>query len=139
MTGFQWTKTRDKAARLLAEGYTQVEVAKKLGISDRTVRRWWADMEFRTEVDRLTHMVGIAMRSERLRIAMRVIRGRTDLTSIPRSDRDLLDWLKYAQGETDGVRLDLAELLTALTSSGDAGDVAGGGSGSVSDGQNGGE
>jgi hypothetical protein len=28
--------------------------------------------------------------------------------------RDVLDWLKYAQSETDGVKLDLASLLAAV-------------------------
>ena len=31
---------------------------------------------------------------------------------IPTS-KDLLEWLKYAQGETDGVKLDMAMLLEA--------------------------
>jgi len=31
-----------------------------------------------------------------------------------KTDKDLLDWLKFAQGETDGVKVDAAKLLAAL-------------------------
>ena len=76
----------------------------------RTVARWVADPEFSAEVDRLTHMTGIAMRAERLRIVMRVVRQKTK-DGVAVTEKDLLDWLKYAQGETDGVKLDLAALI----------------------------
>jgi hypothetical protein len=33
---------------------------------------------------------------------------------IIRTDRDLLDWLKFAQSETDGIKLDLAKLAAAF-------------------------
>lgn len=94
----------------LAEGYTQAEAAQAAKVAERTVQRWVADPEFSAEVDRLTHMVGIAMRAERLRIAMRAVRQKTK-GGIMVTEKDLLDWLKYAQGETDGVKLDLAALL----------------------------
>ena len=47
--------------------------------------------------------------AERLRIAMRLVRAKGY-----QSDRDLLDWLKYAQSETDGVKLDLTKLAALV-------------------------
>jgi hypothetical protein len=107
---FRWSKPRETAAMKLAEGYTQAEAAKAANVAQRTVERWVADPEFSAEVDRLTHMVGIAMRAERLRIAMRAVRQKTK-DGLVLTEKDLLDWLKYAQGETDGVKLDLAALI----------------------------
>ena len=110
MSQFKWTKTREAAALKLAEGYTQTEAAEAAKVDRRTVARWVADPEFSAEVDRLTHMTGIAMRAERLRIVMRVVRQKTK-DGVAVTEKDLLDWLKYAQGETDGVKLDLAALI----------------------------
>ena len=107
---FHWTAKKEQVAYMLAEGYTQHETADTVGVGERTIRKWRTHPAFLNEVDRLTHMVGVATRAERLRMAMRVIRGRVR-DGTPISDRDLLDWLKFAQGETDGVKLDLTTLL----------------------------
>jgi hypothetical protein len=69
--------------------------------------------EFAIEVDRLTHMMGASSRAGRLRIALRVIKGRTENTQYPQSRADLLEWLKFVQSETDGAKLDLAALVAA--------------------------
>jgi len=106
LSAFKWTKKRSDAALELSRGYTQQETAEKVGITERTIRRWKKYPEFQAEVNRLSLMVDIAGRAERLRVAMRVIRQIGYNT-----DRDLLDWLKYAQGETDGVKLDLTALF----------------------------
>jgi len=122
--GFKWTSKREKAALALANGFTQEEAALQANIASRTIRRWLNNPEFACEVDRLTHMVGIATRAERLRIAMRVVRGRMQHTTIPPSKRDLLEWLKYIQSETDGVKLDLTSLFEdalAMAGSGSTG------------------
>lgn len=95
----------------LAKGYTRAEAAENAGVTDRTVYRWLDEPEFNQEVDRLTHMIGIASRAERLRIANRVIRQYVKDGTDIKTDKDLLDWLKYSQGETDGVKLDLLGLL----------------------------
>lgn len=116
MSGFRWSRKREKAAIALAQGYTIAEVAEQVGVAERTVYRWKERLEFSSEVDRLSLMVDIAGRAERLRIAMRMIRKKGDETN-----RDLLDWLKYAQSETDGVRLDLTSLFEATTSLADSG------------------
>lgn len=116
MSRFKWNSKREKAALALANGFIQKEAAEKAGTSSRTITRWLGNPEFACEVDRLTHMVGIATRAERIRIAMRVIRGRMQHhKTIPPSKRDLLEWLKYIQGETDGIKLDLTSLLETVT------------------------
>lgn len=108
-SGFKWTAARTKAALALADGATQVEAAQEAEVTDRTIRLWLQEPEFAAEVDRLTLMTGMATRAARLRLAKRVIE-RLGLAT----DKDLLDWLKFAQSETDGVKLDLAKLAAAF-------------------------
>jgi hypothetical protein len=60
-------------------------------------------------------MTGIAMRSERIKITKRVVRQRIMDTDLILSEKDILDWLKFAQSETDGIKLDLAALLDAAS------------------------
>lgn len=115
MSGFRWTKKRETAAIALAQGYTIAEAAEQVDVAERTIYRWKECVEFSSEVDRLSLMVDIAGRAERLRIAMRMIRKKSGKTN-----RDLLDWLKYAQSETDGVRLDLTSLFEATASLADS-------------------
>lgn len=115
MTGkrqdFKWTPGATAAALALAEGLTREQAAARADISERTLYRWLADEDFSAEVDRLTLMAGIASRAERLRIAQRVARQMIGDDGTIKTDRDLLDWLKYAQSETTGIKLG----LTALT------------------------
>ena len=120
MSEFKWNTKKQKAAIYLADGFTVAESAKEAGVSEREVYRWKKDIEFQTEVDRLSLMVGIANRGERLRLAKKIIR---DLIGKQHpTQKDLLEWVKYAQSETDGVKLDLAALID------DAASMAGGGS-----------
>ena len=109
MSAFRWTRKKSQAALLLAQGFTQGEVAVEIGVTDRTIRRWKEQVDFASEVNRLSLMIDIANRAERLRIAMRMVRDIGYETN-----RDLLDWLKYAQSETDGVKLDLTAVAEAL-------------------------
>ena len=125
-----WTKQNSDIALLLAEGYTIREVSERVGVSDKTVVRRKADPEFMQEVDRLTLMIGIASRAERLKIVNRVLRQKIR-QEIVDTDKDLLDWLKYAQSETDGVKLNLvgnlASILTndpSLAGSGQTGTIS---------------
>ncbi len=113
---FQWTPKRTRAALGLADGKTQTDVARETGVTRRTLYQWLQEPEFSAEVDRLALMTGIASRAERLRIAKRIVRQRVRDDAAIHSDKDLLDWLKYAQGETDGIKLDLAALAAAYTS-----------------------
>lgn len=108
-SGFKWTPARIKAAFALADGATQAVAAEEADVTDRTIRAWLSEPEFSAEVDRLTLMTGIATRAARLRVAKRIIERLAEST-----EKDLLDWLKFAQSETDGVKLDLAKLSAAL-------------------------
>lgn len=112
---FRWTDKATAAALALAEGKTRKEAAELADITDRTLYRWLNVPEFSAEVDRLSLMVGIAGRAERLRIAQRVVRQLV-LDDAIKTDKDLLDWLKFAQSETDGVKLDLAAIAEAAAS-----------------------
>jgi transposase-like protein len=113
VSGFQWDAKTSAAAVGLAEGKTQQEVANEIGVTDRTIRNWLAETEFAVEVDRLSLMVGIASRAERLRLAQRVVRQKSEGGLIV-TDKDLLDWVKFAQSETDGAKLDLTALAAAF-------------------------
>lgn len=112
MSAFKWTNKRGDAALLLAAGYTQQQTADAVGVTERTIRRWASHADFDAEVDRLTLMTGIATRAERLKIAKQVIRQKVRDEGVE-TGRDVLDWLKFAQGETDGIKLDLAAILEA--------------------------
>ena len=116
MSVFRWTDSANKAAVALAEGRTQAEAGKEAGVTDRTIRNWLGIPAFVQEVDALTLMTGIATRAERIRMAKKVIRQRVRDDGFIYSDKDVLDWLKFAQGETDGVKLNL---VTALTEAAD--------------------
>lgn len=109
VSAFEWTEERSKAAVLLAEGRTQAEVAEEVKVTDRTLRNWLSDETFAAEVDRLSLMIGVASRAERLRLANRVIRQKIK-EGVAETEKDLLDWVKFAQSETDGIKLQLTEL-----------------------------
>jgi len=115
MSQFQWTPKRSAAAILLADGLTQGAAAAQVHVTRETVSRWMADAEFGAEVDRLSLMMGIASRAKRLRIVKRLVRQRGRDDGFIASDKDLLDWLKFAQSETDGIKLDLAALSGILS------------------------
>lgn len=104
---FRWSEKARKAALALADGQTRAEAAKQADISERTLYRWLDDPDFSAEVDRLSLMTSIASRAERLRIAKRVARQKVRPDGTIDTDKDLLDWLKFAQGETDGFKMEL--------------------------------
>ena len=110
---FLWDDKKECAAIHLAQGYTIKETAEICGCGERTISSWKEYPEFTMEIDRLSLLVDIASRAERLRIAMRVVRQRTKQDEIITS-RDLLDWLKFAQSETDGAELKLTTVFEAL-------------------------
>jgi hypothetical protein len=117
---FEWNPQRSQVAVELASGRSQQDVADEVGITKRTITNWMRHVEFAAEVDRLSLMVDVSSRAERLRIAMKAIRQSVKENQVA-TDRDVLDWLKFAQSETDGVKLDLTK-LTALSE--DAASVA---------------
>lgn len=113
---FVWTEERSQAAVVLASGGTKQEAADQANVDRTTIYDWLKHPEFCAEIDRLSLMVHIASRAERLRIAMRVAKARVkDDDSVPVTDKDLLDWLKFAQSETDGAKIDLSKLAELLT------------------------
>lgn len=122
---FKWTKKKGEVAVLLADGFTIAETSKKTGVPTRTIDYWKSSIEFQTEIDRLSLMVGIANKGERLRLAKKIIRDLI-LKQHP-TQKDLLEWVKYAQSETDGVKLDLAALIDAATSVARSGSEGSGG------------
>jgi transposase-like protein len=116
MSSFKWSPKATIVAMALANGETHIEAATRADIADRTVRRWLESPEFSAEVDRLTLLIGIATRAERIRLAMRVVRQKTQADGTIETKADTLDWLKFAQSETDGSKSDLAEQLAAILS-----------------------
>jgi len=109
----KWNDRHALAAIALAEGRTQDEAGEEIGVTGRTIRNWLHNVEFSAEVDRLSLMIGIAGRAERIRIAKRVIRQKAT-GKLVTTDKDVLDWLKFAQSETDGAKLDFGKLFAAL-------------------------
>jgi hypothetical protein len=113
-SGFRWTANRNRAALALAAGKTRKEAAEEAEVTERSVYSWLEEPEFSAEVDRLSLMTDIAGRAERLRLAKRAVRQAMDEDGKLTTKADVLDWLKYAQSETDGIKLDLTKLATAL-------------------------
>lgn len=115
-SAFQWSPARRAACAALAEGRTQKEAAQLAEVTDRSIRSWLQDPEFSAEVDRLTVLTGISLRAERLRIIKRVIRQSVKDDQKIKTEKDLLDWLKHAQSETNGTDI-LEQLVASLTTS----------------------
>ncbi|MGB0383360.1 MAG: hypothetical protein ACPGWR_00930 [Ardenticatenaceae bacterium] len=89
-----------------------------MGVTPRTVRNWQKKSEYLEERDTLSLMVGVSNKSYRLRISQKIIRliiENIESNFDPRLVKLLLEWLKYSQGETDGIKLDLATLLEATS------------------------
>ena len=110
MSSFRWNEKTNQAPVLLAEGRTHQATANECGVNEKTIRRWLADTEFSAEVDRLSQMIDVANRAHRVRMANRVIQKMRRKDGSFESKRDVLDWLKYVKSETDGIKLDLADL-----------------------------
>ena len=104
-TQFHWSSKRQKAALALAEGQSQQAVAEAIGVCRKTICNWLCVTAFAAEVDRLSCMIDISSRAERLRMAMRAVRQCVRDDGTIETGRDVLDWLKYAQSETTGIKL----------------------------------
>jgi predicted transcriptional regulator len=113
---FLWNDKRTKAAFGLAEGKTRQAVADECAVVRRTIQTWLEHPEFAAEVDRLTLLTGISLRAERLRIVKRVISQSVKDDQKIRTNKDILEWLKHAQSETNGTDL-LEQLVASLTTS----------------------
>lgn len=121
---FQWNPQRSEAAVVLATGGTREEAAIAADCDRSTIFVWLKHPDFCAEVDRLSLMVSISSRAERLRHAMRVIKSRLNDEGVLQSEKDSLDWLKFAQSETDGAKIDLSKLAELLAGESGNGDVS---------------
>lgn len=106
---FSWDNRKTQVALDLADGISQLEAAARAGVCRQSITKWLHIPEFKAEVDRLTMMAGIAAKAERLLLIKRVVRKQ--IQSELSTNRDLLDWLKFAKSETDGVNLGMTALL----------------------------
>lgn len=116
----RWEHGAGEIALLLAQGYMLKEVARMMDISEQTIHNLKKHPDFLDEVDRLTLMTDIATKAHRLRLAKAAIRKfveERDGEIVIKTKADLLEWLKYAQSETDGVRLDLSQFFAAIAPS----------------------
>ena len=109
MTTFKWNKKQREAVLSLAEGYSINEVLAKVDISESQLYRWRQNIDFAKELDRLSNMLFTASKAERLRITHRIVRKAMERENP--TNKDILEWLKFAQSETDGIKLDLTALL----------------------------
>ena len=100
MSGFNPSQNQEKAIISLGGGDKPEKAADIAGVSERTIYRWLENPEFKAMVDEITVKSELATVGGRLRVAYRVAQGRM-LNSIPKSDKDLLDWLKYIQTEME--------------------------------------
>lgn len=94
-----------------AQGHLTKETAEAVLVSRPSIEQWKCDTVFSTQVDHLSWLIDIADRSERLRIAMRNVRDKVSDERLE-TKADLLDWLKYAQSEINGIKLNLTALLS---------------------------
>ena len=99
---------------VLAGGGTRIQAAAAAHCNKATIYEWLKHPDFCAEIDRLSLMISISSRAERLRVAMRVAKSRGMEEEIPQTEKDLLDWLKFAQSETDGAKIDLSKLAELL-------------------------
>jgi hypothetical protein len=107
---FKWDAKKSLAAVELAKGKSQQEVAKQIQVNRRTIIRWLEEEEFSAEVDRLSAMVDTASRAHRMRLTMRAVRQKLKDDGTVETEKDILDWLRFAKSETDGIKLDLSEM-----------------------------
>ena len=112
---FKWNDKKSRAARMLGEGYTYAETAAEVGVTERTIFTWKHTLEFDMEVDRCSMIYGLASKAERNRLIMKAARQyvKTDGT-IDLGKDTLLDYIKEARMNTDGVKLDIVSELASL-------------------------
>ena len=89
-TQFQWTSANGCGSdRSLSENNLQLALC----------------TEFAAEVDRPSTIIGVSSRAQRMRMPMRVVRQKVRADGTLETDNDVLDWLKFAQSETTGIKL----------------------------------
>jgi hypothetical protein len=108
---FKWTPARKAAVFALAEGKTREQAAEAAEVTERSIYIWLQDPAFTEELDKLTLLVGIATRAERMRLVKRAVAQRFRDDGTVETKADVLDWLKFAQSETTGAVNDLADRI----------------------------
>jgi len=92
------------AALVLAEGKTQVAAATAAGVHDRTITNWLNRPDFRDMMDALTMRTGLALRSERIRYAKRLLDELAEKgIDLKLRKSDALGVLRYVREETEGI------------------------------------
>lgn len=129
VTGFTWSDMKSKVAVELAKGLSPAEIIREnedITVSESTIYNWKQIPAFAMEVDKLTFMYGYGSKAERMRLINKAIRQyiRDDMIDTGRTE--LIDWMREARMNVDGVRLDIAHMLAAVND--ETGLVAGNGS-----------
>lgn len=100
-TEFVWDDVKLKAAEGMARGDNRQSLAETLNTTDRTLRRWAEHPDFQRKIDEIIQDIDIAQKSERIKIAKKVIRAKMkDEDPENWTKKDLLEWLKYVGEET---------------------------------------
>jgi hypothetical protein len=98
--GFEWDERKQKAAEAIAKGDRSVkEILAEFKITEAMFYRWKKHPEFQRKIDEIIQDIDIAQKSERIRIAKKVIRQKMEQDAHNLSKKDLLDWLKYVGEE----------------------------------------
>jgi len=73
-TRWSWTRKKELAAKLLAEGITATAAAQHLGVARETIRFWKRSPEFLARINQLVDQFGEAMREEMVKKARASLR-----------------------------------------------------------------
>jgi len=106
------TKKQLEAAKLIAEGkLTQGEIAKKLGVSDKTIRRWKKKEELQKAIDDFTAEIKrdierklMSMSSKALRELDKLLSARSEMVRL-QAIKDVLDRLDIKPAEKQDIDL----------------------------------
>ena len=110
-----WDEQKTQAAILLAQGYNHGVVSEEVNCNRTTIWRWMQNEEFAKEVDKLSLMYGVASKAHRMRLINQAIRQFIDENgTLDTGDDTLLDYLKEARQQIEGVKLDIISQLTAI-------------------------
>lgn len=127
---FEWNDTQSEAAILLAKGVPKKTIYEQLGIGRTTLWRWEQLEVFSEEVTRLKLMFGLASKARRMQIINEAIQqfvdedtGKWDVSGFT-----MLDLIKEARMQMEGVNLNVIPQLAAFLEQ--TGSVDNGGTGS---------
>lgn len=97
---FVWDEVKQKVAEAIAKGDRSVkDILTEFKITDRVYYTWKKHPEFQRKIDEILQDIDIAQKSERIKIAKKVIRQKLENDAKDLSKKDLLDWLKYVGEE----------------------------------------